>query len=122
MEKDQFYPCIAVDPEGMAHVFWYDNRDDPQGADDEVVFDLYYARVDGGFVTDETRAVDEAIDTDYLLNTGVHKLGEYIMAAPTSDGAICVFVGTNHPRQLGDYPQLLPTDETIFAKRVHWSN
>jgi hypothetical protein len=69
----QFFPWIAFDPHGTAHVCWYDRRED--GYD----IDVYYARsTDGGATFEENVRVTAAAYTPILpWDTTVAFIGDY---------------------------------------------
>jgi hypothetical protein len=124
VRADQYYPAVCVDTDGIAHVVWYDTRDDLQDTGNDVEIALYYARVDDANCAAESFtnyvADASALDTAWLSNNGVDRLGDYIAIAPIPDGgAITVYMGTHEPDILFDFGGN-KTDETIYSKRISW--
>ncbi len=73
-ENDQFFPCIAVDPNGVIHVIFGDRRDDPS----DVCYNVYYTNSsDGGkSFTPNQRVSDVSSNPLFGFSEGAY-LGDY---------------------------------------------
>ena len=77
----QFFPWIAFDPQGIAHVCWYDRREDG------FKIDVYYARStdDGASFDANTRVTAQAFTPVLPWDTTVAFIGDYnAIAASTT--------------------------------------
>jgi len=79
--EDQFFPWVDFDDNGIAHIVWYDKREDGYK------IDVYYARsLDGGFSFEpNVRVTTEAFTPILPWDVGVNFIGDY--NAVTANGA-----------------------------------
>ena len=84
----QFYPAIAVDPEGGLHMMWADTRDDPT----ELAYHIYYSSSQDQGKTWEfnSRVSDFASNPNYAFPGG-RFIGDYFAIAATSDDVYMVW-------------------------------
>jgi len=77
----QFFPWVAFDENGIAHVVWYDRRHDGYG------IDVYYTRsLDGGQTFEENVRVTAApFDPVLPWDTAIDFIGDYNGVAATGD-------------------------------------
>lgn len=91
---DQFFPSVAVAPNGRVDVVFYDRRDDPANK----LLTLYYAfSVDGGQTFENVRVGDVLFDGDLGFHqSGAPFLGDYLGVASTNDTAHAFWADTRH--------------------------
>jgi len=117
-DRLQFFPAIAVGPDGVIHVMWGDMRDDPV----ETRYHIYYTRSEDGGQTWGFEAPELALKvgdtrvTDYPSNPnkgfpyGLF-IGDYFSLAATEDDVYLVWADT----RLGEFG---PTNQKIgFSRR-----
>jgi hypothetical protein len=77
--EPQFFPWVSFDGNGVAHVVWYDRRENGEG------IDVYYARsLDGGASFEENIRVTAVPFTPLLpWDTGIDFIGDYNGIAAT---------------------------------------
>jgi hypothetical protein len=86
---DQYFPAVAVSPEGYVHVFFYDKRND----ENNTMMEIYYAiSMDGGNNwTENINASDAAFDG----NNAPHPfIGDYNGAAASDNTAYYIWCDT----------------------------
>ncbi len=115
----QFFPSVAVDPDGGIHVMWGDMRDDPA----QTRYGIYYTRsldhgatwgfedADLGLTTRNTRVTDFASNPNRGFPNGLF-LGDYFsIRAASADEVYMVWADT----RLGEYGA--PNQKIGFARR-----
>ncbi|MBI5837463.1 MAG: hypothetical protein HZB25_09480 [Candidatus Eisenbacteria bacterium] len=80
---DQCMPMIAVDSLGLAHVFWYDRRNDPQRGGRT---DIYFARSsDGGASWSPNVRITDQASTWQVSSRAAPNFGDYSTAASSGN-------------------------------------
>ena len=118
-ERLQFFPAIAVSPDGTVHAMWGDMRDDPE----EVRYHIYYSESSDqgetwGFELPEQglREADTRV-TDFASNSlrgfpGGRFLGDYFAIAATDEDVFLVWADT----RLGEFGG--PNQQIGFARKT----
>jgi hypothetical protein len=104
--KNQFFPQIAVSPNGVVHAMWGDQRDDPVG----LRYHIYYSQSEdqgetwGFTLPDQDFTAPDTRVTDFASNPmkgfpGGRFIGDYMGIAATDDNVFLVWPDT----RLGEY-------------------
>ncbi|MGH2561163.1 MAG: sialidase family protein, partial [Thermomicrobiales bacterium] len=116
--RPQFFPSIAVSPDGTLHAMWGDMRDDP----DEVRYHIYYSRSedqgttwgftlpDQDFTAPDTRVTDFPSNSLRGFPNGLF-IGDYFSIAATEDEVYMVWADT----RLGEFGG--PNQQIAFARQ-----
>jgi hypothetical protein len=115
----QFFPSIAVSPDGVLHAMWGDMRDDPS----QVRYNIYYSQstdqgATWGFVDKQNNiTTPDTRVTDFASNAlkgfpGGEFLGDYFSIAATDDDVFLVWADT----RLGEFNG--PMQQIAFARRT----
>jgi hypothetical protein len=105
--EPQFFPWVSFDGNGVAHVVWYDRRENGEG------IDVYYARsLDGGASFEENIRVTAAAFTPVLpWDTGIDFIGDYNGIAATEAQAYPFYQDSREGNQ-DVYVAILPGSTT----------
>ncbi|MGH2530784.1 MAG: sialidase family protein [Thermomicrobiales bacterium] len=116
--RPQFFPSLAVSPDGTLHAMWGDMRDDA----DEVRYHIYYSRSEdqgatwGFSLPDQDFSVPDTRVTDFPSNSlrgfpnGLF-IGDYFSIAATEDEVYMVWADT----RLGEFGG--PNQQIAFARQ-----
>ncbi len=93
--KNQFFPQVAVSPDGTVHIMWGDQRDDPIG----LKYHIYYT---------------QSIDQGATFGFTIEEQGFTVPDTRVTDFPSNPMKGFPGGRFIGDYMGIVATDEDVF--------